>query len=402
MPNEIKELQDGIQSTIADYKTELDGVKKNREADAQAIEKMAADLIAKNDALTSAENEIAQIKTAMSRPTDTTQGNSEEVEQKATFDTFLRDVKSGKVEMDVVKAMSTDVSPDGGYLVRPQLIDRVMSRVFETSPMRQISTVQQISTKAIEMLIDDQEAAAFWEGEGVSTTSDTKTPQLGVKSWIAHKIAAEPRVTTEMLEDSAIDVEAWLMRKVADKFARTENAAFVLGDGTNKPRGFLTYDAWNAAGAYERNAIEQINLGSSSDVTADGLIELQNSLKQAYQARANFALRRSSLSNIMKLKSTSNYHFLGFQPSDRDTNTMRLTILNQPVTFMDDMPTIAGNALPIAYGDFGEGYLIVDRVGLSILRDPFTSKGGIAYYTTKRVGGDVSNFESIKIGKIAS
>jgi HK97 family phage major capsid protein len=206
-------------------------------------------------------------------------------------------------------------------------------------------------------------------------------------------------MTTEMIEDAYLNVEAWLAGKVADKFARTQNTAFVNGTGTGQPRGFLTYAAWAAAGVYERDKIEQINMGSAAALNADGLIEVQNALKEGYQAAAVWGMKRTTFGAALQLKGSDNYFFSPVLLRDGQAS---IQLLGKPVVFMDDMPAVAANALSIVYADFRVAYTILDRVGLQVLRDPFTNKGFITYYTTQRVGGDVTNFDGIKIGKVAA
>lgn len=206
-------------------------------------------------------------------------------------------------------------------------------------------------------------------------------------------------MTTEMIEDSYLDVEAWLAGKVADKFARTQNTAFVSGDGVGKPRGFLTYAASATAGTYERNAITQINMGSAAALNADGLIEVQNGLKEEYQAGAVFGMKRTTFGAALQLKGNDNYFFSPVLMRDGQAS---IQLLGKPVVFMDDMPAVAANALSVVYADFGRAYTILDRVGLQVLRDPYTNKGFVTYYTTQRVGGDVTSFDAIVIGKVAA
>jgi len=396
MSEEIKKLVEEINTNFGTLRSEQDAIKGK----VDALDEKKLDTIAKTitDQMAEVQAKQAKLEAAMQRPNSEAKANGEfEAEQKAKFDTFLRDIKAGKGEVEI-KAMSTDVNPDGGYLVRPEFANFIIDRVFETSPLRQLANVVTISSKSLEVLIDTDEADSGWVQEG-GTISDTGTPELGLKEIVAHKQYANPKITEEMLQDSSIDIEAWLRGKVADKIARTENTAFVSGNGVGKPRGFLNYSAWSAAGVYEDNKIEQVNLGGASDVTADGLIVLQNALKQAYQARATWAMERSAFANVLKLKGADNYFFSQTLLKDGQLTPM---LLGKSVTFMDDMPTIASNALAIAYADFNKAYTIVDRIGLSVLRDPYSTKGFVEFYTTKRTGGDVTSYDAIKLGKISS
>jgi HK97 family phage major capsid protein len=403
---EIKGLVEKINPTLTELRSEVDAMKASAPKDVVTEEKhqrMADDVAAKMEALQAKQ---AKLEAAMNRPgAGEGKGMDGELEQKHK-DAFRQYMANGTLpdgfkagsEGVEVKAMSTDVNPDGGYLVRPELSNTIITRVFETSPVRQIANVERTGAKSIDILIDDQEAAARWVGEGASG-GQTDTPQLAQKVIAAHKIEADPRMTTEMIEDSYLDVEAWLAGKVAEKFARTQNSAFVSGDGVGKPRGFLTYDAAATAGTYERNAITQINMGSAAALNADGLIEVQNALKEEYQAGAVFGMKRTTFGAALQLKGNDNYFFSPVLMRDGQAS---IQLLGKPVVFMDDMPAVAANALSIVYADFGRFYTVLDRVGLQVLRDPYTNKGFVTYYTTQRVGGDVTSFDAAVIGKVAA
>ncbi len=402
---EIKGLVEKINPTLVELRSEIDAMKAAAPKDVVTEEKhqrMADDITAK---MADMQAKQAKLEAALNRP-DGGEGKGMDVEMEAKHRDLFRDYMAyGKTdglketrEGIEIKAMSTDVNPDGGYLVRPELSSTIVSRIFETSPLRQVANVERTGSKSIDILIDDNEAGARWVGEGASG-GQTDTPQIGQKVIAAHKIEADPRMTTEMIEDAYLNVEAWLAGKVADKFARTQNTAFVNGTGTGQPRGFLTYAAWSAAGVYERDKIEQINMGSAAALNADGLIEVQNALKEGYQAAAVWGMKRTTFGAALQLKGSDNYFFSQVLLANGQAS---IQLLGKPVVFMDDMPAVAANALSIVYADFRVAYTILDRVGLQVLRDPFTNKGFITYYTTQRVGGDVTNFDGIKIGKVAA
>ena len=402
---EIKGLVEKINPTLVELRSEIDGLKASQPKDVVTEEKhkrMADEITAK---VADLQAKQAKLEAAMNRPgADDAKGINAEVEAKHR-DAFRAYMAYGKAdglketgEGIEIKSMSTDVNPDGGYLVRPELSQTIVTRIFETSPLRQVANVERTGSKSIDILIDDQEAAARWIGEGASGGS-TDTPQIGQKVIAAHKIEASPQMTTEMIEDAYLDVEGWLARKVADKFARTQNSTFVTGNGVGQPRGFLTYPAWSAAGVYERDKIEQVNMGSAAALNADGLIELQNALKEGYQGNAVFGMKRTTFGAALQLKGADNYFF---SPVLLANGQATIQLLGKPVVFMDDMPAIGANALSVVYADFSMAYTILDRVGLQVLRDPFTNKGFVTYYTTQRVGGDVTSFDAIKIGKVAS
>lgn len=400
--SELKDTQSTIKK-MGERLDSLDDLKMDRQ-----VEEITTNLQKLQDEQTKSTEtftgELAELKAAAERMgeggDDKKEAEKFETEQKEAFDKFFRDSKDrGEIEVGT-KAMSTDVNPDGGYLVRPALANFVVDRVFETSPLRAHATVETIGTKSIEVLIDDNEAAARWVDEGASD-GETNTPQLGLKEIVAHKLEADPKMTTEQLEDSYLNAEVWLQTKVADFFARSENTAFVNGNGVLRPRGFLTYDAAADSDTYERDAIGQENLGATSfgaSASADGLIALQNLLKEGYQANAKFGMKRASYGDILKSKGNDNYFFGTQLLKD---GQLQAQLLGKPVIFMNDMPAAASAALAVVYADFRKAYTIVDRVGLSVLKDPFTNKGFVTYYTTKRVGGDVTNFDAIKIGKLS-
>lgn len=290
------------------------------------------------------------------------------------------------------KTMMVGSNPDGGYFVSPAMSPRVLSIYYESSPMRELATIESIGTDAIEFPIDDGEADCGWVGETESRAT-TNTPQVGVQRIPVHEIYAKPKATQKLLEDASIDIEAWLGRKVGDKLGRTEATAFVSGDGVKRPRGFLTY-----ATGTSRGQIEQIVSGAAAAVTADGLINLMIALKEPYAAGAIWLMRRATTGSVMLLKDGNGQYI--WRPGLEAGKPSIL--LGHEVRQAADMPAVAANALAIAFGNFKQGYTIVDRLGISTLRDPFSAKPFVEFYTRKRVGGDVTNFEAIKILKIAA
>lgn len=399
---EIKGLVEDVNKALVPLRNEIDEIKGNMPKDVVTEEKhnrMSAEITAKMQAIQDAQ---AKMQAVMDRPGGNGEGG-EDPEQKAKFEDFLRkgyDLsgrQQGKLTLEV-RAMSTDVNPDGGYLVRPEFVNKVVSRVFETSPMRQVADVITGSAKSIEMLIDDDEAVVRGVGEGASG-GETGTPDVAMKSIMAHKIEAAPKMTSEMIEDAYFNVEEWLSGKVTRKIARTENTRFVNGSGVNQPRGFLTYAAWASAGVYEQGKIEQVNLGAAAALTSDGLIGLQSALVEDYQPGATWLMHRATFGKALQLKGADQYFF---SPVLMRDGQAQMQMLGKPVVFMSDMPLVGANNLAVAYGDFSVGYTIYDRQGIVVLRDPFSSHGFVTYYTTKRTGGDVTSFDAIKIGKIAS
>lgn len=296
------------------------------------------------------------------------------------------------------KALQVQNNADGGYWVMPERLSVTVSRVFESSPMRQLCNVISTANESVDMIIDDDEADAEWVGE-TQIRSTTATPKPGLLSIHAHELSAKPKATQKMLDDAGFDVEGWLAGKVSNKFARKENTSFVSGDGNLKPKGLLSYAAWSGV-TYEREAIQQIETAGSGVIASDDLIGIQGALIEDYQRDANWLMKRQTFfSNIITLKASGTGAYL-FDPQLLKNGAGQFVLLGQPVFFGADMPAVAGSALAAVYGDFKRGYMIVDRMGLRVLRDPFTDKPFIQFYTTKRTGGAVTNYESLKIMKI--
>lgn len=318
---------------------------------------------------------------------------------KSALRSYLRKNNAGSA-VEEIKALSVGSDPDGGYAVTPDLSGRIAQLVRETSPMRQVANVAVIGTDALEGFNDLHEATSGWVGETEART-ETIAPKIGEYRIPVHEQYAEPRATQKLLDDALFNVEEWLAGKIAERFSRMENEAFVNGDGVKKPRGFLTYAAGTPeAGSFDR--IQQVLSGASgafdSSAPGDRLINLVYSLKSAYRDNAVFMMKRSVLAEVRKLKDKDDNYL--WQPDFQQRQGG--TLLGFNVIEAEDMPALAANSLSIAFGDFYAGYQIVDRQGVRILRDSFTAKPYVKFYTTKRTGGDVVNFEAIKLMKFAS
>jgi HK97 family phage major capsid protein len=397
MTDEVVKLVEGINKGMAEVKSRIDSVKGEISGELNAqLDKITADIEAKSKALDEVKAKNAQLEAAMSR-----QGafakqekSGRTSEQKAALLDYLRK-GSGAME---IKAMSTDVGSQGGFLVSPEMLDTMSRVALETSPIRPYATVRQTMSDRVTVIVDDQRHTVGWVGQGDSVSS-TNTAQFGELQIPVHKGYAYPLATQESLEDPMFDIEAWLGESIARDLADLENGAFVSGDGVNKPKGFLSYSAWATNDTYERGKVEQIDISQSSVPSASGIIGLCGSLKEKYQRNAVWFMKRATYFAALKLKGNDQFHF--GQTILRD-GVGSFTLMGREVVFADDMPVNASNALSMAYGDFRRGYLIADRVGLTITRDNVTSPGNVKFFATKRVGGGVVDFDAIKIGKCAS
>lgn len=410
---ELNETLDQVATdlkALQELQTEQD---KKYDGSRAEMEKKLADAV---EAQAQMLQDLNAVKSAISRANTEAEAVEDEAKKAAAnyhreFKGYLksRNPKVAEVELSKhqanaleKKALSTDSMPDGGYLVPTEMANFIATRVFETSPIRQLANVIQIGGKSITVPVDDTAAEAEWVGEG-ATRSSTATPTIGQLEIVAHELSAKPKATHAMLEDAGFNIEAWLSGKIADIVSRKENTAFVTGDGVGSPRGFTTYAAWTTPGSYERGKIEQIVSGVSGEFTADGLIDIQDALLEPYQANATWLMRRASFSAIRKLKDGESRYLLGIGLAGLDGAPFpALTLLGRPLVFAADVPAVGSSALAAAYGDFRRAYTIVDRVGLATLNDPYTDDAFVIFKTRKRVGGGVTNFDALKLQKLST
>lgn len=295
-------------------------------------------------------------------------------------------------------AMSEGVPADGGLLTPIEWDRTITGRLKLITPMRQEATVISISKAGFTKLFTDRQVGSGWVGETASRPA-TATPQFTALPFGLGQLYANAAASQDVLDDAEIDLEAWLTGEIETEFSRQEGIAFTAGDGVNKPYGFLNYaEGGTAATRHPWGAIEVVTSGNANLFTTDKMIDTVYKLPAIYTPNAKFYTNRSSLGAIRKLKDGQNNYiwnptFVAGQPS---------TVLGYPVVDMPDMPNAIANALAMAFGDMREAYLVIDRIGVRILRDPYTNKPYICFYVTKRVGGGVKNPDAMKIIKIAA
>ena len=322
-----------------------------------------------------------------------------EVPHRKAFNAYLRsgddDGLRGLVPEG--KSMSTAVNGDGGFLVDPITSEAVKSVLDSTASIRAIAAVVTVEASSFDVLIDQGETGAGWSDE-ISGSSETATPTIDRISIKLHELSAMPKASQRLLDDSAFDIETWLAGRVADKFSRAEAAAFINGDGNDKPRGFLDHDAvdndvwtWGNLG-YVPTGVD----GGLGD--GDAIIDLVYALGAEYRAKACFVLNSKTAGALRKLKDADGRHLW----SDGLAAAEPARLLGYPVLIAEDMPDIAAGADAIAFGNFSAGYTIAERPDLRVLRDPFSAKPHVLFYATKRVGGDVSDFAAIKLLRCAT
>ncbi len=313
------------------------------------------------------------------------------------FNGFLRKGLDHELAALERKAMSVASDPDGGYLVAAEMAQRIVARIQDGSAIRPLATVLEITADAVEGMLDLGEPATGWVAE-LGSRAETATPQLALWRIPVHELYAEPRVSQKLLDDAAFDIEAYLGTKVAEKMGRAENAAFVAGSGIGQPRGFLSYPtAAIADGSRPWGTLQHVASGAAGAFAAsdpaDPLIALTYALKAAYRAGASFLMSRATVAAVRRLKDSTGQYL--WQPGL--AAGAPATLLGYPVVEAEDLPALAPGSLSIAFGNFREGYAVVDRQGIRVLRDPYTAKPQVKFYTTRRVGGDVLDFDAIKL-----
>ncbi len=335
------------------------------------------------------------------RPALAAEVGAEAPHQKA-FTSYLRTGEDGELRgLDLEgKAMSTAVAGDGGYLVDPQTSASIQSVLRGAASIRQIAKVVNVEATSFDVLIDSTETGAGWASETASAT-ETSTPTIERITIPLHELSALPKISQRLLDDTAFDIETWLAERVADKFSRSEAAAFVSGDGVDKPMGILTHPtvdndswAWGSLGYVPTGTSGGFNATSPGD----GLVNLVYGLGARYRANASFVLNSKTAGIVRQIKDAEGR----FLWSDGLAAGEPARLLGYPVLIAEDMPDIATDATAIAFGDFGAGYTIAERPDLRILRDPFSAKPHVLFYATKRVGGDVSDFAAIKLLKFSA
>ncbi len=318
-------------------------------------------------------------------------------EHKTAWHAYMREGETGNLRQIEAKALSVSSDPDGGYLVPEQTEAEIGRRLAEISPIRAISGVRQVSASLYKKPFATSDAAFGWVGE-TDARPQTGTPTLAELQFPTMELYAMPAATSTLLDDSVVNIDEWIAEEVQTVFAEQEGKAFVDGDGVNKPRGLLDYPKVDD-GSWSWGNVGYIATGTDGgfDASAPGdvLIDMIYGLRAGYRANGHWVMNRRTQAEIRKIKDADGNYLWhpGNQPGGN------ATLLNFPIAESEDMPDIASDAHAVAFGDFRRGYLIVDRLGMRVLRDPYTAKPYVLFYTTKRVGGGVQDFEAIKLLK---
>lgn len=319
---------------------------------------------------------------------------------KAAFHAYVRRGQEEGLKALEAKALSTTVGADGGYLVPAETETVIMRRLAKVSPIRRIAGNRQVSGSSYRKPFSITGPATGWVAE-TAARPETTAPVLAELAFPTTELYAMPAATPALIDDAAVDIDQWIAEEVEQAFAEQEGTAFVSGSGTNRPKGFLAYTAvadsswsWGNLGYVATGLAGSFPAANPSDI----LVDLVYTLKAGFRQNATFVMNRKVQATIRKMKDADG-NYLWTPPATPGADAM---LMNFPVVEAEDMPDIASGSLSVAFGDFRRGYLVVDRAGVNVLRDPYSSKPYVLFYTTKRVGGGVQDFDAIKLLKFSA
>lgn len=374
--DEFKSVNDKRVEALESEKGKLSGQVETLNAKLSELDELKSNL----------EKEILAVKRpgAISKEVD---------EHKSAFMQFIRKGRDDGLGELQAKALQTSVEADGGYAVPEELDRNVLTLLKNVSPMRQVCGSMTVSTPDYKKLVSLGGAGSGWVGETAARPA-TGTPTIAQIAAFMGEIYANPQATQTSLDDMFFNAEQWLVAEAAREFAEKEGAAFLTGDGVNKPKGLLAY-ALDVAGDATRafGTLQKIHSGTAGDFDDMDIVKMIYSLKAGYRTGATWMMPMLTLFKVRTLKDTTgNYLWRAgleaAQPS---------SLLGYGITENEDMPAIAAASNAILFGDFKQAYTVVDRIGTRVLRDPYTNKPNVGFYTTKRVGGMVTDSQAVKV-----
>ena len=401
MPDDLNGAFEGFMRTFEAYKEENDD--RLRKLDQRAGDVLTDEKMARIDrALDDAKRVVDHLALKAQRPQlgSNPLRSSADREHKAAFDAYMRKGDAAAITRLESKALSANSSPDGGYTVPVEIESSINHALRAISPIRAIAGNRQVSSSVYRKPFAIAGFPAGWVGE-TDVRPQTLTPQLAEMAFPTMELYAMPAASPHLLDDSAVNIDQWIADEVRITFAQQEGAAFINGTGVNTPKGFLAYPAVDNA-SWSFGNIGTIKTGTAGAFPAtnpfDKLIDLIHAVKAGYRANGTFVMNRATQSLVRKMKDQIGDYL--WQPST--TPGVPPTLMGYPVAEAEDMPDVATDSLAVAFGDFQRGYLVVDRIGIRVLRDPYTAKPYVLFYTTKRVGGGVQDFEAIKLLKFSA
>lgn len=396
---DVKQVAEELGAKFEEFKQKndkrVDAIEAEKSSLSSSVDKLNEKLTELDSYKSDLEKELLELK----RPGRPGAGEDKlKAEHKAAFGQFMRKgIENGLRDLEM-KALNTGSDDDGGYAVPEELDRTILELERNASPLRALCNQITVSTSDYKKLVNLGGAGSGWVGE-TAARPETNSPKLA--QIVAHmgEIYANPMATQTSLDDIFFNAEAWLTGEVATEFAEKEGAAFLSGDGTNKPKGILAYAMTTQADAARAfGTLQAVESGAAGVFTGDNLIDLVYALKAGYRANARFMMSQLTVAQARKLTDSEGNYL--WQPGLQ---------LGQPSTLMgygiaenEDMPGVAADANAILFGDFNRGYTIVDRIGTRILRDPYTNKPYVGFYTTKRVGGMLTDSNAIKVLKLSA
>jgi HK97 family phage major capsid protein len=402
----IKELQESIVALKAETNAKL-------EAKDASVVALQEELNAKADRLDSLVEDAAErkelleeLQAKLNTPGVIAAGNKadEDALEKQKMDDIALYMKEGE---EALRSKGTDLQAStdsqGGFAVPEELRRQIILLEHESSPIRQVVDVRTSETSDVKQLVSTGGAASGWVGETTARTQ-TNSPDLAQRTAVFGEVYAMPRAYQHVLEDAFFDVNSWLAGEVAREFAEQSNLAFLSGDGTNKPIGFLA----NVTSSADRAANDTTGLmrvmeagnnqlGASDAAIITFLRSVVSGLKSGYRRNAKWMMNQATYDVLADMKNANGDYFL-----NRDiANAAVQRLLGYDIVINEDMGDIdeAVDSYPIIFGDFARTYQIIDRTGVSTLRDPYTNKGSVMFYTRKRVGSMLKDVSaSIVVG----
>lgn len=382
----VYEAVDNLNNAFVEFKTKQDERLESMEKNQSHKVNELSDVIIKTA------HRLDRLETAFKRPNAEMAAKLQTSASDQNFKNYVRKgIEQGLMEQ---KSLSSAQDNSGGFLIPQAVTEMINTKLMDHSMMRRLSRVTSISTDTLELLLEKGDASVGWVAE-TADRGETDTPELAKVRIPVHQIYAKPRVSQKLLDDSFVDVEGWLSNKISENMAGVENAAFIHGDGQGKPRGILTYETCDFGHA-EWGKIEIVKTGEDGKITDPNcLLDAMQALKTKYLKGACWLMSRSAAGAIRKLKDQTGAYL--WQPGL--TADAPNTLFGYPVVLSDDMPAVevGKQTSSIVFGNFKDAYQIVDRAQLNILRDPFSAKPYVEFYATKRVGGEVINFDALKI-----
>jgi HK97 family phage major capsid protein len=399
-------MMEDIKSAISDMNSAFEEFKKSYDQKLENVEKGIADPLldekinaieAKMDSLEEVnqaltlqkgrqeqqEEQMDRIEAMLRRPASGLETTQIDAGIKA-WDTFMRKGKDGMDEMEL-KALTVGTDATAGNLAPAEYVNELIKVITEISPVRSVARIRQTSNKEIEVPSKTATFAAAWTAE-TGTRSETTGYTTSLNTIPTHELYALVDISSALLEDSVFDLEAEMNTEFAEQFAKAEGSAFISGNGTNKPTGIVN-----------GSTVASTAAANAASIVTDDLMDLVHDLKSEYARSASFMLNRATLGAIRKLKDTAGQYI--FQTGFSGQSGLPNTILGHPYVEAPDVADIATGAKSVIFGDFRRGYMIVDRVSLSVLRDPYSqaSSGNVRYIARRRVGGEVVLAEAMRV-----